>query len=243
VETPSQLVSPSEREPLNAFIYLVTGLYTYLEADRAYSSQFAPRAQHDRPRQTERLSQNAARLCASGSSAAARLVSSQAAGLVRCGISYDKLKHLLAVVRLRMNAETPQYVTADDYASEDEMRDLMHRTSYVDVSGKLLHYFSIAGLPETQKQQHGKDVREAFRGDAKGEYDDIAFKHPQLVEMVPFFVRADFDSHAERLQLCRCLHLLRISPAFVMGDILLPYPMHLGEALIKDQLCILNSED
>lgn len=163
--------------------------------------------------------------------------------LTRYPRSSDKLKHLLAVVRLRMNTETPQYVTADDFASEEAMRDLLHPTGYIDVSGKLLHYFSIAGLPKTQKQQHSKRVRESFRGDAKAEHDDIAFKHPQLVEMVPFFVHPDFDSHEGRLQLCRCLHLLRISPAFVMGDILLPYPMHLGEALIKDQLCILKPED
>lgn len=164
--------------------------------------------------------------------------------LTRCPRSADKLHHLLAVVRLRMNRETPQYTTADDFASEEDMRDLTHSTGYIDAaSSPVFHYFSVAGLPKTQKRQQSKRVRETFRGDLKDQYDDIAFKHPQLVEMVPFYVRSDFQSHEGRLQLCRCIHFLRISPGFTMGDILLPYGMLLGETLIEDQLCIINAED
>ena len=41
-------------------------------------------------------------------------------------------------------------------------------------------------------------------------------------------------------RLCRVPHYLRFSPAWSIGNLLLPYPMHLGEQLIDDQLCILN---
>src|SRR5690606_12384779 len=58
------------------------------------------------------------------------------------------LKNLIAVVRLRMNNETPQYIT-QAWHSEEVMRDVPHLTGYVDTGvQQILHYFSIAGLPE-----------------------------------------------------------------------------------------------
>ena len=44
-------------------------------------------------------------------------------------------------------------------------------------------------------------------------------------------------------KLCRVPHYLRSSPAWSMGNILAPYPMHLGEQLIEDQICILGVDD
>ena len=57
---------------------------------------------------------------------------------------------------------------------------------------------------------------------------------------IPFFVRADFGMEEGMKRLCRVPHYLRFSPAWSIGNLLLPYPMHLGEQLIDDQLCILN---
>ncbi len=155
-----------------------------------------------------------------------------------------KLDPLLGVVRLRMDAETPQYITADDWASEEVMRDLAHLTGYVDpcVSNPL-HYMSIAGLPDTQKDQKGKRTMEAFKADAKDEWDNLAYKHPQIVEMVPFFVHPRFQHDEGQRQLCRCIHFLRLSPGFTMGEITLPLPTHLGEKLVDDMLCIVGVDD
>jgi hypothetical protein len=39
------------------------------------------------------------------------------------------------------------------------------------------------------------------------------------------------------------VHFLRNSPSFTSGEINLPYNMHLGEKLIKDQLVIIGAHD
>lgn len=155
------------------------------------------------------------------------------------------LDNLLGVVRLRMNDETPQYVTAQKWNAEEPMRDIPHLTGYVDVQAReLLHYFSVARLPKMQKKQNEPDVAEAFRSDIRvNPYKDIAVKHAQLIEMVPFFVHPRYQSNEGQRQLCRCVHFLRNSPGFTSGDIVLPYPMHLGEKLIRDQLVIIGAND
>lgn len=45
------------------------------------------------------------------------------------------------------------------------------------------------------------------------------------------------------LQLCRCIHYLRNPPGFTMSDILLPYPMHIGESLIEDMMNIVGVDE
>jgi hypothetical protein len=151
------------------------------------------------------------------------------------------LDNLLGVVRLRMNAETPQYVTADNWAAEETMRDVPHLTGYVDTSEvDLLHYFSLAGKQDTQNEAK---ITEMFRGDIKDSpRHDIAYRHPQLIEMVPFFTHEMLNDVVEQIKLCRCIHFLRISPAFTAGEIVQPYPMHLGETMIEDQLCIYHAD-
>lgn len=155
-----------------------------------------------------------------------------------------KLDNLLAVVRLRMNDETPQYITAGEWEAEEPMRDIPHLTGYVDpYIIQPMHFMSVAGLPETQKKQRERQVVEAFKADISTKArDEIAFKHPQMIEMVPFFVHPDYQHNEGQRQLCRCVHFLRNSPGFVMGAINQPYPMHLGEPLIEDQLCIIHAD-
>ncbi len=46
---------------------------------------------------------------------------------------------------------------------------------------------------------------------------DIAIKHSQLIEIVPFFVHPHLQSEEGQRQLCRCIHFLLISPAFAYG--------------------------
>lgn len=155
------------------------------------------------------------------------------------------LNDLLAVVRLRMGDETPQYTTASTWTSEELMRDMPHNTGYVDPCvPDMLHYMSVAGLPELQKKQKDKRIVELFKADLKDKpQDEIAIKHPQIIEMVPFFVHPAFQHDEGQRQLCRCIHFLRVSPGFTMGSITLPFNMHLGEKLVHDQLVLLDEED
>ncbi|MBX9254816.1 DUF3893 domain-containing protein [Desmonostoc muscorum CCALA 125] len=107
---------------------------------------------------------------------------------------------------------------------------------------ELLHYFSVGRLPKTQKTQDEMPIRElyklSFQEDKYGA--NIPFKHQQMVEIVPFFVRPDFQIEEALKALCRVPHYLRCSPAWSMGNIVLPYPMHLGQEIIEDHLCILG---
>ena len=154
------------------------------------------------------------------------------------------LNNLLAVIRLRSGNETPQYVTNRQEWNEDsETRDFTQLSGFIDKSiPKLLHYFSIGRIPSTQKGQNVPKAREL----SKIEHEDdiyaanIAYKHQQMIEMLPFFVRTDFKAEENIKSLCRVPHYLRTSPAHTKGNIRQLYPMHLGISLIEDFLCILN---
>jgi hypothetical protein len=154
------------------------------------------------------------------------------------------LESLMAVVRLRMGAETPQYVTTEPNASSTKAVNVPHLTGYTDLqSSPVFHYFSVGGLPEMQKNQPVPATRATFKHDVvPNPFHDIAIKHPQLIEMVPFFVHPSLNTDLGKRAICRAIHFLRISPSFTMGDIVSPYPMHLGEKLIRDQLVIIDSE-
>ena len=71
---------------------------------------------------------------------------------------------------------------------------------------------------------------------------NIAYKHQDMVEMLPFFVRRDLQTEENLKALCRVAHWLRTSPAYTKGNIKQPYPMHLGNKSIADFLCILGLE-
>lgn len=125
------------------------------------------------------------------------------------------------------------------------MRDPEHLTGYIDPCvTSPMHYMSIAGLSDGQKEQKKPEAREAFKADAhNGKGNNIAYKHPQIVELVPFFVHPRYQSDEGKRQICRCIHFLRNSPGFTMSNILLPYPMHLGESLIEDMMCIAGVDE
>ncbi|WP_392479783.1 pPIWI_RE module domain-containing protein [Nostoc sp. C110] len=160
---------------------------------------------------------------------------------------HNQLRNLLGIIRFRTGDETTQYITNRQAWNENSpARDLIHLSGFYDTSvPKLLHYFSIGRLPKTQKAQDTSTARELYMLDSQDdEYGvNIAFKHQQMLEMLPFFIRSDFQKTEESLKsLCRVPHYLQISPAWSMGNIHSPYPMHLGKQLIKDHLCILGIE-
>lgn len=157
----------------------------------------------------------------------------------------EKLDNLLAVIRLRSGNETPQYVTnRKEWHEDSETTDFTQLSGFIDKTvPKLLHYFSIGRIPETQKK---KQNTPQARNLSKIEYEDdiyaanIAYKHQQMIEMLSFFVRSDLKTEENLKALCRVPHYLRTSPAFTKGNISHPYPMHLGINLIEDFLCILD---
>ena len=155
----------------------------------------------------------------------------------------QRFDNLLGVIRIRTDEETPQYITNRGTWQDDSLsKDLSQLSGFIDVTEhNVFHYFSIGRLPSTVgKAQSKKSSVDLYKSEDGG---GIAFKHQQMVEMLPFFVRPDFQT-AERLKaLCRVPHYLRFSPAWSMGNIVLPYPMHLGDQLLNDQLCILPNRN
>ena len=151
----------------------------------------------------------------------------------------DELPNL-RILRLRTvgtSGETPQYFTAvdEDWDSLDASKDLSYLAGFVDTQpgSNFFHYLSIGQLPKTAKQQQQNPG--VYKTDEGG---GIAFKHQTIVEFVPFFLQTGDDP----LTWCRIPHFLRIAPAWDGGNIVLPYPMHLAERTIDDQLCILEND-
>jgi hypothetical protein len=60
--------------------------------------------------------------------------------------------------------------------------------------------------------------------------------------MVPFCVAEAFDGSGDegRTALCRVADYLRVHPGWGRGEVNSPYPLHLGDALIRDQETILG---
>ncbi len=157
----------------------------------------------------------------------------------------EKLNNLLSVIRLRSGNETPQYVTnRNNWDDDSQTKDFTQLSGFIDRKiPELLHYFSIGRIPETQKKkQNQPKARELSKIEHKDDIyaANIAYKHQQMIEMLPFFVRTDFQTEEKIKTLCRVPHYLRTSPAYTKGNIRQPYPMHIGINLIEDILCILG---
>ena len=152
---------------------------------------------------------------------------------------------MLSVVRLRSQNETPQYVTNRTTWDENSTTsDFIKLSGFIDktVPG-LLHYFSVGRIPDTQKKkQNTTQARELYKNDRSSNVygANIAYKHQQMLEILPFFVHPDFQTEDALKALCRVPHFLRNSPAFTRGNISHPFPMHLGMTVIEDFLCILD---
>ncbi|MEP7287809.1 MAG: RNaseH domain-containing protein [Chloroflexota bacterium] len=164
---------------------------------------------------------------------------------VRGGAKFERsdprFANLLAVIRLRKDNETPQYTTGTlDWDADKQIGDLDHLSGYVDCTvQEPMHYFSIAGESDMQDKQSSDEFEDGYKLTIDSDY---AYKHAQLVELLPFFVRDDFRSLEDYKILCRCVHFLRVSPAFSKGNILLPYPMHLAKVLLEDLMCIIDAD-
>lgn len=154
----------------------------------------------------------------------------------------ERINNILGIVRIRSNDETPQYITnRESWISEEKpiTRDLYELSGFIDqTTQEIFHYFSVGKLPVTvQKPQSIKRTQDPYKIDDGG---GVPFKHQQLIELVPFFPRNDFQTEEGLKNLCRVAHYLRSSPAWSAGNLVLPYPLHIGKSLIEDHLCILG---
>ncbi|MEM8720385.1 MAG: RNaseH domain-containing protein [Cyanobacteria bacterium P01_G01_bin.39] len=156
----------------------------------------------------------------------------------------EKLNNLLGIIRLRDGQETPQYVTSRNSWNDNlKTEDFTQLSGFIDKTvPELLHYFSIGRIPETQKKkQNTPKARNLSKIEHEGDIyaANIAYKHQQMIEMLPFFIRPDFQTEEDIKALCRVPHYLRTSPAYT-SNIKRPYTMHLGISLIKDFLSIFD---
>lgn len=125
-------------------------------------------------------------------------------------------------------------------------RDFKNLSAFVDRRiPDLWHFFSIGQLADTQKIETDEDKGQGLfklevRAVKDGAGAGVSFRHQQIVEMVPFFVRPDLQREADLLALCRVPHYLRTSPAWDTANTLHPFPMHLAKCLVDDYLCILD---
>jgi hypothetical protein len=145
-----------------------------------------------------------------------------------------RIQNLVAMVRVRADDETPQYLT-------DTLWEFKQSAGFIDLpSEDMMHYFSIGKELKTAKKQSGPKTRYAPMTNGGA---GISYRMSQIVEFVPFFVRSDYATLDGKKRLCRVLHYLRVSPAWEMGNIIYPYPLHLAVQMVKDQLSILGNDE
>jgi hypothetical protein len=164
----------------------------------------------------------------------------------------DKFRHdrqdlalLLGVIRLRSGDETPGYATnRRDWRFDDmlPMPNYAQATGFVDCRPDIFHYLSVNGVATTNAKQPQYTLRGKKPFFYKSEGSEHAFKHAPVIEMVPFCVAQQFDHpDGEGLKaLCRVAHYLRVHPGWGLGEVNSPYPLHLGDTLIRDQETILG---
>jgi hypothetical protein len=135
------------------------------------------------------------------------------------------------IVRLREPGaliETPQYVRigTDKQTGEQKIR-FADGLFYIGSSGGFPIYHSIGRGPT-----YGSQPTDAFKDE---EGSDEAFKHQHVLEVIPFFRSPGIEDTA----LACVAHYLRFTPAWEMGNTVLPLPNHLGLKAIQDYLCLL----
>lgn len=155
--------------------------------------------------------------------------------------SEPKLDNLLGIIRVRRGKETSQYVTDQGaWGSDKDVRDFTKLSGFIDDrTSELLHYFSVGRIPKTQQKAQDKpSQRGLYKLDEDGA--NTAFKHQQMVELVPFFIHPDYQMTSMQVALCRTIHYLRILPSWSGGNIISPFPQHLGQKLLDDYWCVLG---
>lgn len=131
--------------------------------------------------------------------------------------------------------ETPQYVQVSGgiWANHLLTDDIEHMTLARDksTSSNIPHAFSIGRRLVSMSKQ--KNDNYSFSDGA-----DTAHKHQRAIELALFFHQPEDDIDIW----LRIPHLLRVSPAWSGGNVMLPYPIHLARALVDDMLDALQPD-
>ena len=135
-------------------------------------------------------------------------------------------------VRQQGDGETPQYVATNEYtwANAGDADRIAHVSLFddTDANSNLRHFFSVGRLDNNKKADQS-----AMRHE---EGDEMNFRNQQMLEIVPIMGN---ESEASVV----VTHLLRSSPAWSIGSTVLPYPIHLANAMVADMLPLLSAED
>lgn len=122
--------------------------------------------------------------------------------------------------------ETPQFIAGKvPLWNGDELPiDSEGMLGAVDARNGIMRLYSVARQSGTVDEQ--QDNEDFLFGDG----GDMAFRHQKIVELLPWFAQREED----RLVFSRIAHLLRFTPAWNRGNTVLPWPLHLAEALANN---------
>jgi DNA-binding MarR family transcriptional regulator len=141
----------------------------------------------------------------------------------------------LYVVRLRDTSdqrEKATYVLLDgeNWETSSVKPNFSSVAGFVDTStdSSLLHYGIIGGQPATTS----KDQKYQPNAPKWGDGGDTAYKHPRMIEAIPFFGQADMDL----LFWARLVGFLCFSPGWAQGNTVRPFMMHMAYQAVKDIL-------
>lgn len=138
-----------------------------------------------------------------------------------------------------VSEETPDSDGVDEITSETKDKSIVFNFTGTYASGfidetinresPLYHYCSIAQMPQTvHKLQYKVNIQSPKHDKVGGK---IPYKHQSIVELIPFFLFGDDGRRWSQL-----VSLMRSTPAWKQGHIILPYPLHLGANMIDDML-------
>lgn len=146
--------------------------------------------------------------------------------------SSDMLDMNVIWLRQQADGETPQYVVSNetDWADADDADRIAHASLFedADVGGDFKHFFSVGRLDNDNKADQA-----AMR---HGEGSEMNFRNQQMLELVPVMGR--FGEAAATVT-----HMLRSSPAWNIGNTVLPYPIHLANKMVEDMLPLLGVDN
>ncbi len=141
----------------------------------------------------------------------------------------------LFIVRLRDTSgrhEKATYVllNGEDWQTSNVKPNFSSVAGFVDTStdSSLLHYGIIGGQPATTS----KDQKYQPYAPKWGDGGDTAYKHPRMIEAIPFFGRADVD----RIIWARLVGFLCFSPGWPHGNTVRPFMVHMAYQAVKDIL-------
>lgn len=132
-----------------------------------------------------------------------------------------------------LTGESPQYTSVDDPKEPD------NNLYIAGEQGGLPIFYSIGSLSTVRRQvaKETKSVAEERHPDdlspnyiTKADWPKVAFKHSQMVEIIPFFLQPGDDPEL----FTWVAHRLRTTVNWIAGNTIYPRPIHLAEAFVED---------